>query len=59
LLYNSPPKNIKIEIYKNTILLLVLHECNTLPVTLRKEHRRRLLENRLLRRILGPKRDKN
>jgi hypothetical protein len=29
----------------------------TLSLTLRKEHRVRVLENRLFRRIFGPKRD--
>jgi hypothetical protein len=35
----------------------VLHECETWSLTLREEHRLRVLENRVLRRIFGPKRD--
>jgi hypothetical protein len=42
--------------YKTVILPLVLHECETLTLTLREEHRLRVLENRLPRRIFGPKR---
>jgi hypothetical protein len=34
----------------------VLYGCETWPVTLRKEHRQRLFENKVLRRIFGPKR---
>jgi hypothetical protein len=36
---------------------VVLYECETLSLTLRGEHRLRVFENRLLRRIFGPKRD--
>jgi hypothetical protein len=46
-------KNIKIRIYKTTILPVVLYGCETL--TLREEHRLRVFENR--RRIFGPRRD--
>jgi hypothetical protein len=31
--------------------------CETWPLTLREEHRLRVFENRVLRRIFGPKRD--
>jgi hypothetical protein len=31
--------------------------CETLPLSLREEHRLRVFENRVLRRIFGPKRD--
>jgi hypothetical protein len=34
-----------------------LYGCETWSVTLREEHRLRVLENRVLRKILGPKRD--
>jgi hypothetical protein len=50
-------KNIKISIYKNIILPVVLYGCETWPLTLREKHRLRVLEKRLLRRIFGPKRD--
>jgi hypothetical protein len=50
-------KNVKIRIYKTIILPVILDGCDTWSLTLRKGHRLRLLENRLLRRIFGPKRD--
>jgi hypothetical protein len=50
-------KNVKIRIYKTTniILPVVLYGCATSPLTIREEHRLRVLENRVLRRIFGPK----
>jgi hypothetical protein len=36
---------------------VVLHGCETWHVTLREEHRLSVFENRVLRRIFGPKRD--
>jgi hypothetical protein len=39
------------------ILPLVLYWCETWSLTLREEHRQRVFENRVLRRISGPKRD--
>ena len=50
-------KSIKIKIYRNIILPVVLYGHETWSPTLRKEHRLRVLENRVLRRIFGPKRD--
>jgi hypothetical protein len=50
-------KNLKIRIYKTIILPLVLYECETWSLTLREEHRLGVFENRVLRRIFGPKRD--
>jgi hypothetical protein len=50
-------KNVKIRIYKTIILPVVLYGCETWSLTLRKEHRLRVLENRVLRRIMIPKRD--
>jgi hypothetical protein len=47
---------VKIKIYK-TIILVVLYGRETLSLTLREEHRLRVFENRVLRRIFGPKRD--
>jgi hypothetical protein len=49
-------KNIKIRINKIIILPVVLYGCETWSLTLREEHRLRV-ENRVLRRIFGPKRD--
>jgi hypothetical protein len=48
---------VKIKIYKTIILLVVLYGCESLPLTLREEHRLRVFENRVLRRIFGPRRD--
>ena len=50
-------KNIKIKIYRNIILRVVLYGCGTWSLTLREECRLRVCENRVLRRIFGPKRD--
>jgi hypothetical protein len=36
---------------------MVLYRCETWSLTLREEHRLRVFENRVLRRIFGPKRD--
>jgi hypothetical protein len=51
------PKNLKIRIYKTIILPAVLYGCVTWSLTLREEHRLSVFENRVLRRIFGPKRD--
>ena len=50
-------KNLKIKIYRTIILPVVLYGCETWSLTLREEHRLSVFENRVLRRILGPKRD--
>jgi hypothetical protein len=50
-------KNIKIRIYKTIILPVALYGCETLSLTLSEEHRLRVFENRVLRKIFGPKRD--
>ena len=51
----------KIKIYKQLYIILpvVLHGCETWSLTLREECRLRVYENRILRRIIGPKRDEN
>jgi hypothetical protein len=49
--------NVKIRICKTIILSVVLYRCGTLSLTLREEFRLRVFENRVLRRIFGPKRD--
>jgi hypothetical protein len=49
-------RNVKVKIYKIIILPVVLYGCETLSLTLREEHRLRMFENRVLRRIFGPKR---
>ena len=50
-------KNIKIKIYKTIILPVVVYGCETWSLTLREEHRLRVFENRVLRRIFGLKKD--
>jgi len=50
-------KNLKIKICRNIILSVVLYGCETWLLTLREERRLRVFENRVLRRIFGPKRD--
>jgi hypothetical protein len=45
-------RNGKVKIYKTIILLVVLYG----SLALREEHRLRVFENRVLRRIFGPKR---
>ena len=50
-------KNIKIKMYRIIILPSVLYGCETCALTLREELRLRVFENRVLRTILGPKRD--
>jgi hypothetical protein len=52
-------KNLKIKIYKTVILPVVLYGCKTWSLTLREEHRLRVFENRVLRRIFGPKREED
>ena len=50
-------KTLKIKIYRTIILPVVLYGCETWSLTLREERRRRVFENRVLRRVFGPKRD--
>ena len=52
-------KNLKIKIYKTIILSVGLCACETWLLTLREECRLKVFENRILRRIFGPKRDEN
>jgi hypothetical protein len=49
--------NVKVKIYKTIILPVVLYGCETWSLTLREEQRLRVFENKILRRIYGPKRD--
>jgi hypothetical protein len=44
---------VKVKIYKTIILPVVLYGCETWSLTVRKEHRPRVFENRVLRRIFG------
>jgi hypothetical protein len=44
-------KNVKVRIYKTIILPVVLYGCETLSLTVKEEHKLRVFENRVLRRI--------
>ena len=50
-------KNLKIKIYRNIILPVVMYGCETWSFTLKDERRLSVFENRVLRRIFVPKRD--
>jgi hypothetical protein len=50
--------DLNIKIYRTIILPVVLYGCETWLLTLREEPRLRVFENRVLRRVFGPKRDK-
>jgi hypothetical protein len=54
---SSVSRNIKVKIYKTVILPVVLYGCETWSLTLREEHRLRVCENRVLRRIFVTKKD--
>jgi hypothetical protein len=48
-----------IKIYKTVILPVVLYGCKTSSLASKEEHRLRVFENRVLRRIFGPKREED
>ncbi|KAJ4439164.1 hypothetical protein ANN_15121 [Periplaneta americana] len=54
---NLLSKNLKVRIYKTVILPVVLYGCETWTLTLREEHRLRVFENKVLRKIFEAKRD--
>ena len=54
---NLLSKTLKIKIYRTIILPVVLYGCETWSLTLWEERRLRVFENRVLRRVFGPKRD--
>jgi len=54
---NLLSKNLKIKICRTIIVPVVSYGCETWLLTLREECRVRVFENRVLRRIFGPKRD--
>jgi len=51
-------KNTQIKTERTIILRVVLYGCETWSLTMREECRLRVFENRVLRRIFGPKREK-
>ncbi|KAJ4433974.1 hypothetical protein ANN_16293 [Periplaneta americana] len=52
-------KNLKVRIHKTVILPVLLYGCETWTLTLREEHRLRVFENTVLRKIFGAKRDES
>jgi len=50
-------KSLYIKTYRTTVSHVVLCECETWSLTLREERRLKVLGNRVLRRIFGPKRE--
>jgi hypothetical protein len=44
-------------VVKTVILPVVLYGCETWSLTLREEHRLRVFENRVLKRMFGPERE--
>jgi len=50
-------RKLKIKIYRTIIFPVVLYDCETWSLTLRKERRLRVYEKRVLRRIFRPRRD--
>jgi len=50
-------KNLKIKLYRTVILPVVLYGCETYSLTMWEERKLRVFENRVLRRIFGPRRD--
>jgi hypothetical protein len=55
--FSLSSENIKFKIYRAIILLVVLYGCETWSLAFREELRLRVFENRVLRRIFGPRRD--
>jgi hypothetical protein len=54
---NYKSESVKIKIYRTIILPVVLYGFESWSLTLREECRLRVFENRVLRRIFGPKRN--
>jgi len=50
-------KNLKIKIYRNIILPVLLFGCENWSLTLREERKLTVFENMVWRRIFGPRRD--
>ncbi|KAJ4439340.1 hypothetical protein ANN_07462 [Periplaneta americana] len=57
LIIQSAVQNLKVRIYKKVILPVLLYGCETWTLTLREEHRLRVFENKVLRKIFGAKLD--
>jgi hypothetical protein len=50
-------RNLKIKLYRTIILPIVLYGYETWSLTVREERRLRVFENKVLRRVFGPRRD--
>ena len=50
-------KKLEVNTYKTIILPIVLYGCETWSLTLREEHRLKVFENKVLRKIFGAKKD--
>ena len=50
-------EKLNVNTYKTVILPVVLHGCETWSLMLIEEHRLRVFENKVLRKIVGAKRD--
>jgi len=50
-------RNLKIKVYRNIILHVVLYGCETWSLTLREERKLRVFDVMVLRGIFGPRRD--
>ena len=50
-------KKLKVKTYKTVIPPVVLYGCETWTLTLKEEHRLRMFENKVLRKIFGTKKD--
>jgi hypothetical protein len=55
--FSSAVERCQIGIYKTIILPVVLYGCEIWSLKLREEHKLSVFENRVLRRIFGPKGD--
>jgi hypothetical protein len=51
------PENVEVAIYESIILPVFLYGCETWSLSLREEHKLKMFEIRVLRRIFGLKRD--
>ena len=52
-------KKLKVNTYKTIILPVILYGCETWSLILREEHKLRVFENKVLRKIFGAKRDQS
>jgi hypothetical protein len=50
-------RNVNVKIYKSMLLHVVLYACKTWSPILREEHRQKAFENKVPKKIFGPKRD--